>query len=98
MKLEGKKIAFGLTSTFYAFKNTIKEMKNIILEGGKIIPIMPIDTYTDNRCINFANNIEDFSKRKIILSEEEADSEEADILVIAPCSRKSYCKTCIFYI
>lgn len=91
MKLEGKKIAFGLTSTFYAFKNTIKEMKNIINEGGKIIPIMPIDTYKNSKCINFINCIEDFSKRKIIFSEDEADREEADILVIAPCCRKPYC-------
>lgn len=95
MKLVGKKIAFGLTSTFYAFKNTIKEMENIIAQGGEIIPIMPIDTYkTDSKYYkseDFIKDIENVANRKIITKEEIADREEADILVIAPCCRKSYC-------
>ena len=91
MKIEGKRIAFGLTSTFYAFRNTINEMKNIATQGGEIIPIMPIDTYkTDSKyykSIDFIKDIENITKKKIILMDEEADREEADILVIAPCCR-----------
>ncbi|MCI8393314.1 MAG: hypothetical protein HFJ24_05850 [Clostridia bacterium] len=29
MKLEGKKIAFGMSDVFYAFKDTIAEIRNV---------------------------------------------------------------------
>jgi len=35
LKLKNKKIAFGLTSPFYAFKPTINEMKKIMSEGRR---------------------------------------------------------------
>lgn len=87
MKLKGRKIAFGFTDCFYAFKKTIAEMRNIVLQGGEIIPIMPLDTYKTH----FIKEIEDISNRKIIIDEEEAERIEADIMIIAPCSRKPYC-------
>lgn len=102
MKLKDKKIAFGLTNVYYAFPNTIREIKNIIFEGGEVIPIMPIDTYkADNQYYDvssFIKDIETITNKKIIISDIEAEKVEADIIVIAPCSRKSYRKTCIFYI
>ena len=94
MKLKDKRIAFGLTDSFFAFNKTIAEMKNLALEGAKIIPIMPLDTYK----MEFIKEIEDISNRKIIIDEEEAEKVESDIMIIAPCSRESHCKTCIFYI
>lgn len=91
MKLKGRKIAFGLTDCFYAFKNTIAEMRDIALEGGKIIPIMPLDTYNTNskfyKSTDFIKEIESISNRKIIINEEETERVEADIMIIAPCSR-----------
>lgn len=102
MKLRDKKIAFGLTSCFYTFKNTIAEMKNITLEGGKIIPIMQEDTYnTDSKygkALDFTKQIEKLSNKKIITSKEELEKIKMDITVIAPCSRNPHCKTCKFYI
>lgn len=102
MKLKDKRIAFGLTSTFYAFKYTIKEMKNIIKEGGEIIPIMPECTYnTDSKyykAADFIKDIENITRKNIIILKEDAEKIKSDIMVIAPCSRKSYCKDCIVYI
>lgn len=102
MKLKDKRISFGLTSTFYAFKHTIKEMKNIMREGGEIFPIMPPCTYkTDSKyykSIDFVKDIEEITRKKIITTKEEAEELETDIMVIAPCSRKSYCKTRSFNI
>lgn len=102
MKLKDKKIAFGLTHVFYAFDKTIEQMKNIVLEGGEIFPIMPITTYQSNSkysdVIHFVTKIEEITGKKIISSNEEAVKVEADIMVIAPCSRKSYCKACFVYI
>ncbi|MDE5830632.1 MAG: hypothetical protein K2H53_02925 [Clostridia bacterium] len=96
MKLKGKRISFGLTSTFYAFKYTIKEMKNIMQEGAEIFPIMPPCTYkTDSKyykSADFIKDIEAITKREIIKTKEEAEELETDIMVIAPCSRKPYCK------
>ena len=102
MKLKDKRISFGLTSTFYAFKHTIKEMRNIIREGGEIFPIMPSCTYiTDSKfykSADFVRDIEEITRKKIIKTKEEAEELETDIMIIAPCSRKSYCKNSIFYI
>ena len=99
MNLQGKRIAFGLTDVFYTFKNTIIEMKNIIDIGGEILPIMSIDTYSfDNKYKNFEDEIEDISCKKIIKGVEEVEKIEADILIIVPCSRKYYLKTCNKYI
>lgn len=94
MKLEGKKIAFGLTDVFYAFKNTIGEMKNIIKEGGEVIPIMSLDTYNTNskyyKSSDFIKDIQEITNNKIINSDDEVEKIEADIMIIAPCSRKLY--------
>lgn len=97
MKLQNKKIAFGLTSVFYTFENTIKEMKQIVAEGAKIIPIMPIDTYQTNskygKAKDFIQKIEKIADHQMILAGEEVEKIDTDIMVIAPCSRKCYCKT-----
>lgn len=98
MKLKDKKIAFGLTNTFYAFPKTIKEIKNIILEGGEVVPIMPIDTYNAIEVNFFIKYIEEITNKKVIINDKEAERVEADIIVIAPCSRKQYSKAFIFYI
>ena len=91
MKIKGKKIAFGLTSSFYAFKNTISEMEKIIKVGGEVIPIMSMSAYTtDSKFGNtsdFIERIENITKKKVINSILEAEEVEADIMVIAPCSR-----------
>ena len=40
MLLENKRIAFGITSSFYAIEKTIPQIKSLIHEGADIIPIM----------------------------------------------------------
>lgn len=102
MKLEGKKIAFGLTNVFYAFKDTIAEIRNIKRSGGEIIPIMLSDTYNGiskyGKLAEFAEEIEKISNRKIVYTEEEAEKIDVDIIVSAPFCRKSYCKTLCIYL
>lgn len=92
MKIKNKKIAFGLTSSFYAYKSTILEMKKIISEGGEIFPIMSVGAYTTNsrygKAEDFIKKIEEITKRKIVYSMEEAEEIKSNMLVIAPCSRK----------
>ncbi len=102
MNLKNKKIAFGLTCSFYTFKATIAEMKKIVSEGGNVIPIMSKNAYTTNNKFGSANDyikkIELITNRKVICGVEEAEEVESDIMIIAPCSRKHYSKVCFFYL
>lgn len=95
MKLKNKKIAFGLTSSFYAFKSTIIEMKKIVSDGGEIFPIMSEGAYTTDTKFGKAKDnirkIEEITKRKVINTLEEAEKVKSDIMVVAPCSRELYC-------
>ena len=40
MRLEGKRITFGITGSLYAIKQVIPQIQNLIKEGADIIPIM----------------------------------------------------------
>lgn len=92
LKIKNKKIAFGLTSSFYTYKATISEIKKIVAEGGEVFPIMSIGAYTTDtkfgKAEDFIKRIENITKKKIINNMQEAEDVESDILVIAPCSRK----------
>lgn len=66
--------------------------KKLSLKGGEIIPIMStISHSTNNKFGNvneFANKIESITNKKIISNMEEVEDLDADIMIIAPCSRK----------
>lgn len=96
MKLKNKCIIFGLTDTYYAFRKTIDEMKNLVLEGANIFPIMSLDSSKSkyDKVIDFMNEIEAVTGRKIITDTEEAEKRRGDIMIIAPCSRYKHCETC----
>lgn len=92
MKIKDKRIAFGLTSSFYSFNATINEMKKIVLEGGKIIPVMSFGAYTTDtkfgKAIDFISTIEEITGERVINNMKDAEAVDTDIMVIAPCSRK----------
>lgn len=96
MELKGKKIGFCFTGSFYAFKNTIDEIKRIMKKGGEVVPIMSYYAYSTNtkfgKAKDFVNEIEKITGKKIIHTMQEAEYlfnyNELDIMVIAPCSRK----------
>lgn len=95
MELKGKKIVFGITGSFYIFKNTFDEIKKIIKKGGEVIPIMSYHAYyTDSkfgRAHDFIKECEDITGKKIIHNMQEAEdivnNSEIDVMIIAPCSR-----------
>ena len=70
--------------------------------GGEVIPIMLEDTYNNafkhRNLSNYIKELEEISNRKIIFKEEEAERIDVDVIVAAPFSRKSYCKTKHIYI
>ena len=69
MKLKDKKIGFVMTGSFYYFRKTIDEIKNIVKLGANVIPIMSEISYTtDTRYGNskdFINDIEKITSSKI---------------------------------
>lgn len=91
MLLIGKKIIFGLTSSQYAFKKTIPQIEKLITEGAEIFPVMSFDAYNIDtkfgKAKNFIKQIEDMTLKKIIHTNDEIENiEEADLMIICPCS------------
>lgn len=88
MLLSNKRIAFGITSSFYAMEKTIPQIKNLINQGAQIIPIMSFNSYSINN--RFVKEIEDITKNKIIHTIEEAElignKIQTDIMAIIPCT------------
>lgn len=102
MKLENKRIGFCLTGSFCTFKNTITQIKEIVKQGAKVVPIMSYNAFNlDTKfgtARDFIEEIERITESKIINTIQEAEpigpKKLTDIMIIAPCSRKYYCKTC----
>ena len=88
MSLNNKRIAFGITSSFYAMEKTIPQIKNLIKQGAQIIPIMSFNSYNINN--SFIEEIEDITKNKILHTIEEAEpigyKIQTDIMAIIPCT------------
>ena len=100
MKLKDKKIGFVMTGSFYYFRKTIDEIKNIVKLGADVIPIMSEITYnTDTRYGNskdFINEIEKITSSKILHTIQEVEllgsKNELDILVVAPATGNTIAK------
>jgi len=91
MVLQNKKIAFGITSAFYAMERTIPQIKSLILEGAEIIPIMSFNSYNiKTKSQNTILEIEKITGQKIVHTIEEAEpighKIETDIMAIIPCT------------
>ena len=102
MKLKDKKIGFVLTGSFCMFKVVKEQLKNIIKEGAKILPIMSDHSYELDTKFGKAKQhikeIEEMTEHKIIHTIQEAEpigpKNLTDILIVAPCSRQYYRKAC----
>jgi dipicolinate synthase subunit B len=87
-------VGFALCGSFCTFKKVIPQMKKLVDEGYKVIPIMsPISYTTDTRfgkAEDFIAEIEKITNEKIIYTIKNAEpigpKELLDILVIAPCT------------
>lgn len=94
LNLEGKRIGFALTGSFCTFKNTIEQMKEIVKNGGEILPIMSFNAYSINskfgNAKDFIEEIKSITGKDIICTIEDAEpigpKKMTDIMIIAPCS------------
>ena len=103
MEVTGKKIGFVLTGSFCTFKKTIPKIKELVKKEAEVIPIMSFNSYNIDtkfgKAEDFIKEIEKITSKKIIHTIKEAEpigpKKLTDIMVIAPCSRKYYIKTCM---
>lgn len=89
MLLKNKRIAFGVTSSFYAIEKTIPQIKNLVDEGAEIIPIMSYNIYNFKEQ-KYTERIENITGKKIIHTIADAEpigyKTKTDIMVIVPCT------------
>lgn len=92
--MEKETVGFALCGSFCTFKKVIPQMKKLVDEGYKVIPIMSHIAYnTDTRfgkAKEFNDEIEKICKEEIIHTITGAEpigpKELLDVLVIAPCT------------
>lgn len=91
MLLENKRIAMGITNSFYALGKTIPQIKKLIQYGADIIPIMSFNSYNyKTKVIDLVKEIEATTGKQIIHTIEEAEpigsKIPTDIMAIIPCT------------
>ena len=96
-------MGFILTGSFCTFKKVIPKIKELIKQEAKVIPIMSFNSYNLDtkfgKAKDFIDEIEVITGKEIIHTIQDAEpigpKKITDIMVIAPCSRKHYGKTCL---
>ncbi len=92
--MEKETVGFALCGSFCTFKKVIPQIKKLVDEGYKVIPIMSYTAYnTDTRfgkAMDFNKEIEEICKTEIVHTITGAEpigpKELLDVLVIAPCT------------
>jgi dipicolinate synthase subunit B len=100
MQLNGINIGFAITGSFCTFDKIIEEMRHLVDEGAKVIPIfsfhaMSIDTRF-GKAADFLQEVTEITNCKPITSIEAAEpigpKNMIDILIIAPCTGNTIAK------
>ena len=100
MNIEGKRIGFVMTGSFFTFRKTIDELKKIVKLGAKVVPIMSENSYTMDtkfgKAEDFINEVEDITGTKILHTIQEVEpigpKDMLDILVVAPATGNTMAK------
>lgn len=100
MDLKDKNIGFCLTGSFFTFKNTILQIKELVKEEANIFPIMSNNAYKIDtkfgKSIDYIKEIEYITGNKIIYTIKDAEpfgyKIMTDIMIIAPCTGNTLAK------
>lgn len=105
MELKGLNIGFVLTGAFPMLQSTIPKMKDLIKEEATVIPIMSDAVYSTDtkygKASEFINEIQEVTGKNPIHTIEGLEplgkKDIIDLMIIAPCTREYYIKTCYGY-
>lgn len=100
MQLDGKKIGFVFTGSFCTFRKTLEELKKIMKQNAKVIPIMSEHSYSMDtkfgKAEDFIKEIEDITNEKVLHTIQEVEvlgpKDMLDILVVAPATGNTMAK------
>ena len=92
--MQKETVGFALCGSFCTFKKVIPQMKKLVNDGYRVIPIMSYNAYTTDtrfgKSREFNEEIEQICGEKIIYTISGAEpigpKELLDVLVIAPCT------------
>ena len=92
--MQKQTVGFALCGSFCTFKKVIPQMKKLVSEGYRVVPIMSNTAYTTDtrfgKSRDFNEEIEQITGEKIIYTISGAEpigpKELLDVLVIAPCT------------
>lgn len=94
------KIGYCFTGSFCTFSKSIQVLKNLVIDGNDVTPIMSENAYnTDTRfgsALSFRNEIEGITNKKIIHTIEQAEPigphNMFDVLCVVPCTGNTLAK------
>ncbi len=95
-------IGYALCGSFCTFRNSISQIKKLIKNGFKIVPIMSFNAASTDtkfgKSSDFKQEIEDICNRKIICTIPDAEpigpKKMVDVLAICPCTGNTLGKLC----
>lgn len=102
MKISGCNIGFAITGSFCTFDKILPQIKVLVDEGARVIPIFSYNAYSfDTRFAKsneFVNKVRELTGEKGITTIQEAEpigpSGMLDVMVIAPCTGNTAAKLC----
>lgn len=91
MLLENKRIALGLTSSFYAIEKMIPQIKSLVDDGADIIPVVSENMYKLRELSgDFIEKVQEITGKDVIHTIQAAEpighKIETDIMAIIPCT------------
>lgn len=100
MDIRGKKIGIVMTGSFCTFSKVIPNIKELVNQGAKVIPVMSFNGYNLDtkfgKADDFVNEIEQITGNKIISTIQGAEpigpKKMTDVMIVAPCSGNTIAK------
>ena len=100
MDIRGKKIGIVMTGSFCTFSKVIPNIKELVNQGAKVIPVMSFNGYNLDtkfgKADDFVNEIEQITGNKIISTIQGAEpigpKKMTDVMIVVPCSGNTIAK------
>lgn len=94
------KIGYCFTGSFCTFSKSIQVLKNLVIDGNEVTPIMSENAYNTNTrfgsALSFRNEVEELTNKKIIHTIEQAEPigprNMFDVLCVVPCTGNTLAK------